>query len=53
LELLAERGLTVGMDTVKFDDVIRVADARRASAYRAWSGDDADAGSAPTPTRTR
>ena len=40
--LLAERGLNVGLDTVRFDEVIRAADAPRASAYRAWSESDAE-----------
>ena len=35
LGLLAERGLNIGLDTVRFDEVIEAADAPRASAYRA------------------
>jgi hypothetical protein len=44
MRLLAERGLNVGLDTVRFDEAVREADAPRASAYRAWSDTDSDVG---------
>lgn len=39
IDLLARRGLTVGLETIKFDDAVVEADVPRASAYRAWSSD--------------
>lgn len=44
LDLLAERGLTVVLDSVRFDDAIHRADVARASAYRAWQDPDSDDG---------
>lgn len=41
LELLAERGVTVGLDGLLLEDVIRRADVSRTSAYRRWPTRDA------------
>jgi hypothetical protein len=40
LRILASQGLSIGLDSIKFDDVIQEASAPRASAYRAWSDPD-------------
>ena len=36
LAALVEQGITVGLDGVRFEDVIRAADVSRTSAYRRW-----------------
>ncbi len=41
LAQLAERGISVGLDRLGFEDVIRAADVSRASAYRRWPSRDA------------
>jgi AcrR family transcriptional regulator len=41
LAQLAERGVSVGLDQVRFEDVIRAADVSRSSAYRRWPTRDA------------
>lgn len=41
LELLAERGVTVGLDGLLLEDVIRRADVSRTSAHRRWPTRDA------------
>ena len=37
MRLLAEHGLSIGLDTVRLDDVIQAAGVPRASTYRAWT----------------
>ncbi|GAA3800730.1 TetR/AcrR family transcriptional regulator [Cellulomonas soli] len=41
VDLLAERGVTVGLDGLALEDVIRHADVSRTSAYRRWPTRDA------------
>lgn len=41
LQLLAEQGITVGLDGLRFEDVVRAADVSRTSAYRRWPSRDA------------
>jgi len=41
-ELLEERGISLGFDTVRLEDAIVAANAPRASAYRAWTDEDDD-----------
>ena len=42
VEMLKDRGLSLGFDTVRLEDAIVAADAPRASAYRAWTDNDGD-----------
>jgi len=44
LDQLSREGLSLGLDSVRFDDLIGVIDAPRASAYRAWADPDSDTG---------
>lgn len=44
VDLLAERGLTVAFDSVRFDEAVAAADVPRASAYRAWADSESDEG---------
>lgn len=41
LAQLAEQGISVGLDRLRFEDVIRAADVSRSSAYRRWPTRDA------------
>ncbi|MGN8244480.1 TetR/AcrR family transcriptional regulator [Cellulomonas soli] len=41
VDLLGERGVTVGLDGIQLEDVIRRADVSRTSAYRRWPTRDA------------
>jgi AcrR family transcriptional regulator len=41
LAQLADQGISVGLDQLRFEDVIRAADVSRSSAYRRWPNRDA------------
>ncbi|WP_182112212.1 MULTISPECIES: TetR/AcrR family transcriptional regulator [unclassified Actinotalea] len=41
LDVLADQGITVGLDGLRFEEVIRAADVSRTSAYRRWPSREA------------